>query len=326
MQAPKRWLVRGASALAVGLPTVSLLALAAPRWWWADLFVHFRLQYLALAVALALAAVPWRRASWLLAAALTVVLNFASVRAQFQQAPAQLAFAAPQLAVPVRIAAANLLYLNSRHEAALRWARESDADVLVFVEVDARWRAALRALNEHYPYEHLQTVRPRDDILVLSRVPITAAGTAVDRGSGLAVLDVHGRGAAWRLVAVHASWPLGPGASRRRARDLEAVAAAARAASVPVVVIGDFNVTPFSPHFAALLAGARLRDAAAGHGWQPTWPTFLPPLGIRIDHALVSAGIQVNSLRRGWLEGSDHRPIIVDLALPAAPGMIGQRR
>jgi endonuclease/exonuclease/phosphatase (EEP) superfamily protein YafD len=66
-----------------------------------------------------------------------------------------------------------------------------------------------------------------------------------------------------------------------------------------------------------MLADGRLHDAAAGRGWQATWPTFLPPLGIRIDHALVSGGIRVNSFQRGRLQGSDHRPIVVDLLLPA---------
>ncbi len=317
MQAPARRLVRGGNVLALGLPTVSLLALAASRWWWADLLVHFRLQYLALAVALTLVALLWRRASWLLAAALTVALNLGPVRAQVQQAPAPSASAAPKRPMPIRVAAANVYFGNSRYEAALRWARESGADVLVFVEVDARWRTALRALQDRYHYEHFRAVRYRDGILVLSRLPLMPGGTAMDSGSGLAVLDVHGPGSTWRLVAVHASWPLGPQVSRRRARDLEAVATAARTASVPVVAVGDFNVSPFSPHFAALLAGGRLRDAASGRGWQPTWPTFLPPFGIRIDHALVSEGVEVNSFRRGRLEGSDHRPIVVDLALPA---------
>jgi endonuclease/exonuclease/phosphatase (EEP) superfamily protein YafD len=317
MQAPARLLFRGLGLLAVGLPVVSALALAAPRWWWADLLVHFRLQYCVLGVALALAAVFWRRASWLLAAALAVALNVAPVRAQLQSVPAPLAFAAPRDAAQFRIAAANLYFGNTRHAAALRWARESGADVLVFVEVDARWRPALRALTDRYPYVHPQQAHGRTDILVLSRWPIAAPAVESTPTSRMAVVDVQGPGATWRLLAVHANWPLGPAASRARAHDLKAVAATARVASVPVVAIGDFNVSPLSPHFAALLADGRLRDAAAGRGWQPTWPTFLPPLGIRIDHALVSDGVRVNSFRRGRLEGSDHRPIVVDLALPA---------
>jgi hypothetical protein len=52
--------------------------------------------------------------------------------------------------------------------------------------------------------------------------------------------------------------------------------------------MGDLNVSPFSPHFQALLSGGNLKSAAQGFGWQPTWPTFLPPAGIQIDHALTA--------------------------------------
>ncbi len=317
MQAP-RWLVHGFAALAGVLPTVSLFALAAPRWWWADLFVHFRLQYLVLGAVLAGAALLWRRPAWLLAAVATIALNGAALRAPLHSQQSPLAFLPQRDVVPVRVAAANVFWRNMRHDAALRWARESGADVLVFVEVDARWQAALRALADRYPYEHLRQEPGRHHgVLVRSRWPLAAAAADAQPTPRMAALDVHGPNATWRLVAVHAHWPLGPGAARARARDLEAVAAVARAAPVPVVAIGDFNISPLSPHFAALLAQGQLRDAAADWGWQPTWPTFLPPLGIRIDHALVSDIVRVNSFRRGRLEGSDHRPILVDVALPA---------
>ena len=42
----------------------------------------------------------------------------------------------------------------------------------------------------------------------------------------------------------------------------------------------------------------------------------LPPLGIPIDQCLVSRGIQVANVRTGNDVGSDHLPLIVDLAIP----------
>jgi endonuclease/exonuclease/phosphatase (EEP) superfamily protein YafD len=41
----------------------------------------------------------------------------------------------------------------------------------------------------------------------------------------------------------------------------------------------------------------------------------MPPAGIQIDHALVSPGVQVRNFRRGPRVGSDHLPVVVDLAL-----------
>jgi endonuclease/exonuclease/phosphatase family metal-dependent hydrolase len=36
---------------------------------------------------------------------------------------------------------------------------------------------------------------------------------------------------------------------------------------------------------------------------------------MRLDHVLVSPGVETRSIREGRGEGSDHRPIIADLAL-----------
>jgi endonuclease/exonuclease/phosphatase (EEP) superfamily protein YafD len=43
---------------------------------------------------------------------------------------------------------------------------------------------------------------------------------------------------------------------------------------------------------------------------------MFPPLGIQIDHALVSPEVQVQAFRRGTRNGSDHRPIIIDVIIP----------
>jgi endonuclease/exonuclease/phosphatase family metal-dependent hydrolase len=48
-----------------------------------------------------------------------------------------------------------------------------------------------------------------------------------------------------------------------------------------------------------------------------TWPRgkLLPPL-VRPDHVLVSPEIAVTGYRLGDGRGSDHRPVVVDLAIP----------
>lgn len=318
------WVDALAVLAAIGLPVVSLLALGARWYWWADLCAHFRVQYAALALLLAGVA-RWRgRPAWLAAAALVFLLNAVPVLRAWLAPPADLVAARAvagddRTRQPlVRLGAANLLWHNRLHASAVEWARRSDADVLVFVEVDERWYEDLQALRPQYAYEYADLGFEHGGTLVLSRWPLrhVARLRADAGGAPNVVLDVAMPRHAWRLIAVHASWPLGARVSRERAADFGAIAAAARASALPVVAAGDFNVSPWSPHFEALLRAGTLRDAAAGRGWQPTWPTFFPPLGIQIDHALVSPSVRVNSFGRGRIEGSDHRPILVDLVLP----------
>lgn len=81
------------------------------------------------------------------------------------------------------------------------------------------------------------------------------------------------------------------------------------------VVTGDFNNTPWSAHFLAFLSESGLRDSARGCPAQPTWLTFLPKLArIPLDHAFHSPDVRVVSRRLGPPIGSDHLPVILDIA------------
>ena len=82
-----------------------------------------------------------------------------------------------------------------------------------------------------------------------------------------------------------------------------------------MIVAGDFNTTPWSPHFGDLLAAAGLRNAAEGKGYIPTWPTWFWPARIPIYYVLLKGPIAVTTVRRGPAVGSDHFPIIADLRL-----------
>jgi endonuclease/exonuclease/phosphatase family metal-dependent hydrolase len=126
-------------------------------------------------------------------------------------------------------------------------------------------------------------------------------------------LQVQGREV--RVFSVHTTWPVAPASAGRRNEQLARLAEQARAVTLPLVVVGDLNVTPFSPHFQQLLADGGLRSAADGFGWQPTWPTFMPPAGIQIDHALVNSRVAVEHFAQGSGTGSDHLPIVADLVL-----------
>ena len=78
------------------------------------------------------------------------------------------------------------------------------------------------------------------------------------------------------------------------------------------LVIGDFNITPWSKPFREMLKGdglgqGKLRDTREGRGFFATWPSGLGWLGIPIDHALVTQGIEVHRRGAGLpLRESDH--------------------
>lgn len=86
---------------------------------------------------------------------------------------------------------------------------------------------------------------------------------------------------------------------------------------LPTIIAGDFNV----PAGSSLLAPLRLdfRDGfeQAGWGFGYTWPSWLP--GIRIDQIHASHGWTFSRCWVGPDLGSDHRPLIAELAF-SEPG------
>jgi endonuclease/exonuclease/phosphatase (EEP) superfamily protein YafD len=81
------------------------------------------------------------------------------------------------------------------------------------------------------------------------------------------------------------------------------------------VLTGDLNSTPFSRAFANLCTDAGLKDSAIGYGLPNTWiPTPLP-LGLPLDHVLISKDLMVFSREVGPPAGSDHRWVKVVLTV-----------
>jgi endonuclease/exonuclease/phosphatase (EEP) superfamily protein YafD len=83
-----------------------------------------------------------------------------------------------------------------------------------------------------------------------------------------------------------------------------------------LVVIGDYNMTPWAGPFRQFLHASGLVNSQQGFGLQPTWHSALPAiLRIPIDHCLHSDSF--TTLRRiiGPDVGSDHLPLFVELEL-----------
>jgi endonuclease/exonuclease/phosphatase (EEP) superfamily protein YafD len=288
--------------------------------------VHFRLQYIGFGVLLCVAlACAGQRMS---AVAIFLVCCINTLTAW--GALAQLERSGPgnpssSSGAALRFAACNVLYRNPEPARTIAWLRGAQLDAVLLQEITPGWRDALQVLAAEFPYQYYSAAwiqrlegAPGRGALLLSRWPIEQV-RAVALGAHtepaiVAMLRVNGQ--ALHFIGAHTSWPLGRIVSVERDRQLLLLASLARAATGPIIVAGDFNITPFSPHYQALLAQSGLRSAAGGPGWRPTWPTFLPIVGIEIDHVLVSASITVEKFERGPATGSDHWPVLAQLRLP----------
>lgn len=81
---------------------------------------------------------------------------------------------------------------------------------------------------------------------------------------------------------------------------------------LPVLVVGDFNATPFSWFYMGFRQITDLDDAASGFGIRKTWNANHIYLWFIIDHVFKNQKIGVQSLERLEANGSDHYPLMLE--------------
>jgi len=302
--------------LLAGLALATLLAVLAPFGWPFELFAHFRVQYLAAAVVLAVLLGSQRRARLALLATVLAGWHALPGLTVLRAAPPAPGCDGPQLSV----ATANVRFSNRSHEAFVAWLAPRPADLVVVQEVNADWARALESLPD-YPHRYALTREDPYGIAVYSRWPLHGVETVDLARDGLPSLagEVEVSGKRVRFLGLHTHWPVTPALSRARDAALRQAAVLARDSAIPVVLLGDLNLTPDAPTFPRLLEAGNLHDVMDGRRWRPTWRAGFWPLALRIDHVLVSPSLCVENAEVGPAVGSDHRPVIARLRLPSSP-------
>jgi endonuclease/exonuclease/phosphatase (EEP) superfamily protein YafD len=228
------------------------------------------------------------------------------------------------LGATMRVMSMNVMLTNRNADALLETIRHAEPDVLVLQEYTSTIDEPLRkALAADYPYQLRKPMENSDGWAVFSRRPLVAPiDTALRVGDSERQARFAVRMGATDVIvyALHLTCPKSIeqiGANRAEVADL-----ANRIASEgkPVILAGDFNFTDGTAN-AEALGGVGLRDAhdLAGSGRGSTWRyralgfTHRLP-GFRIDHIYMSDRLTCTSAQVLETSGSDHRPIIADVA------------
>jgi endonuclease/exonuclease/phosphatase (EEP) superfamily protein YafD len=295
-----------------GLALATVLAIAGPLGWPFELVTHFRAQYAVAAVVLAMLLLLVRRPG---AAAVAGVLAALHALPALQRTVADDPIAACR-GPAFTVVTANLQYSNHDTSRFLDWLAANPADLVVLQEVTGAWATTLSQAAA-YPQRDFLVREDPYGIGVMSRWPLRTLQRRDFAGDGLPSLagDLVIQGQPVRFLALHTHWPVLPRLAAARDRSLDAAAASVRAGDGPVAVLGDLNLTAYSPVFARFLESAGLRDASDEPRWSPTWMAGFWPLALRIDHVLVTPGLCVEHIEVGPSIGSDHRPLIARLRL-----------
>ena len=245
----------------------------------------------------------------------------------------------------------NLLARNRTPDRILDVIRDISADVVTLQEVSLSYEQRLLTLNE-YPYMAIHAtvedgtafMRETMGLGVLSRYPILEDEywvydfLRIPLGHQRVVIDVEGQ-----QVVVYNVHPTHPGMVEPeffnpsfRQREIEDLLDRIQSETLPVIMIGDFNLTDLSNDYNKISAQLTDTHREVGQGLGHTFPDFresfvidsmevipdsfpshLPtPLLMRLDYVFHSEEFTgVTAYVYHTSGGSDHRPLVVTLAL-----------
>ncbi|GAD59724.1 endonuclease/exonuclease/phosphatase family protein [Brevundimonas sp. BAL450] len=302
------------TAAALGPLVLALASLSGIGHRWVDILAQFPAPLLPLTLAATLIVLLLR--FWVPAATGALACLLLALAIWPQIAPGGPAPAADS--PRVRLYAANLYAMNEDVAAMRASIEAADADIVVLVEFGEAPSAAVETLLAGYPHREIteRVVRSEDAVrsVIASRYPLSRRSTEGNERQMISAVADTPLGPV-RVVGVHLTRPWPFQYQWGQIIQTQNLLTHIDAAPEPVVLAGDFNSV------ATGRIGRMLRSEGGlihAPGWPGTWPGPLPgPLRMTIDQVYHSPDIAVAKRSLGGPTGSDHRPVIVDLARPA---------
>ena len=221
----------------------------------------------------------------------------------------------------IRLMSVNVLSSNRSHGLLIEEIRRVDPDVVSILELTSVLQERLDAeLSDEYPY----SVARADDFgnfgiglyskHRLDKIEVFTLNEAINS------IAVNCQG--YHLIATHPLPPMRNQMFRSRNEHLSMLGGRVKqlnrqSPDVPVAVMGDLNLTPWSPLFGDFEKASGLRRAKSGFGITPTWYARFDqfPFGLVLDHFLISDSLGCSEYRVGNDCGSDHRSVSVRLGM-----------
>jgi endonuclease/exonuclease/phosphatase (EEP) superfamily protein YafD len=274
----------------------------------------FRLQYVVLLLAAALLALALQQWYLVVAAVALSGVNIAAI-APWQDGPRSAASSADPT---LRIVAFNVKSGNHRYDQLAPLVAELKPDVLGLVELTPGWAHAADSASSRVRPRGFAVQRGAYGMGLLSAATPTAISARHFPADGPVVLiarfTIRDRPLTFVLVHVHT-----PFAGSVHERELRALAAARPSLGSRLIVCGDFNTVSWAAQFQDFSRSTGVTDVFRGAWHAYSWPSWSRLLGVPLDHCLISSGLAVRERHFGPSIGSDHFPLVVDVAILGKP-------
>ena len=296
---------------------VFLFTLTGRYFFLAELACHFRFQIMLTLVATGILSVLIKR--YRLACLLAFLALLAASGTLSTYLPAAQPVTASQT---LKIMSFNVLVTNRNYQSVIGEIEKHAPDVVTIIEYSRTWDAQLKELKEIYPYAICEPRQHGYGAAIFSKYPLSdiqehkLPAINIDIPFLSAVVSFEGQSI--RLAALHVYSPTSQARFSFRNQQFKKVAELLGDSDMPMIVVGDFNCTPWSPFLKDFQRKTGLRDSRRGFGNQATWPNQWKALRIPIDHAFISPDVCVHDRYVGNATGSDHLPIIIEISTESA--------
>ncbi len=307
---PKRLGVAATALAAVALVGMCVVPLVPI--WPCMLFEHFRVQYAAGGMVVVACAAALRMRGYFDTAALATLVHVIWIAPDLCGSSRPL----PTDGTPLRVLALNVHTESSSFAQVRQLIADVRPDVIGLVEVDQRWLDAIAPAVAEYVGRLEQPRADNFGVALYARQPLSGSIEELASPLPSVVASVTVGDARVGILLIHPPPPISESALDAQVKELDAVAERARQMPGPVVIMGDFNATPWSRPFRRVLARSGLCDSRAGFGIGASFPAASAIVRIPIDHVLASCAIGVRDRHIERDVGSDHLPVVLDLVVP----------
>lgn len=220
----------------------------------------------------------------------------------------------------IEIMLSNILTSNDCYDSVKEEIKKYNPDLVILQEVDDIWINQMSSLRQAYPCGIDCSRTDNYGLSVYSKVPLE--NVSIEYYSYQAtfvpyiIFECIIDGQKVRFMTLHTIPPFNARQAVIRNDQLKFIVSWVRASTVPTVVVGDLNVSPFSIYYKQMVKEAGLIDSRKGHGVYPSWPAHIKIFpGTAIDHILHTKELKTTELVTGKYVGSDHFPIIARIEL-----------
>lgn len=233
---------------------------------------------------------------------------------------------APQTGQNYRLMTFNVFGRNEEPESIVANISAVDPDIVALQEYSPDVRSAVHPLlTALYPHFQYCAGGERAFVGLYARLPFepldadacSSSIMSTDRTARIIVRFQTEAGPAFSVATTHNDWPA---PVTRQAEQFTTLREALSTVEPPLILVGDFNSTPWSYALRGFVGAAGLTRHTFNLPTFPTlwyylrdWRAMFPILPI--DHVMTRGAIAIHDLRTGEPSGSDHLPIIVDFSV-----------